>query len=679
MKHLLSFYSAVLTGNPNVGKSTVFNALTGMKQHTGNWPGKTVVTAQGRFRFENSELSLTDLPGTYSLCASSPDEQAAREALLSGQYDCIIIVADASCLERNLPLILQITELSNRVVLCLNLMDEARKKHLAPDAARLSSLLGIPVIPTSARSGEGMDALRRTAFDIAAGTLVPHPRRIIYDPAIEEASALIREAIPCTRALSLLLLSPEGREELLRELNIPHREPLTEVFRKAGLLLKNCPDCREHITETLVHESEAICRACTGTGDTHRERDRRLDRLMTSRATGIPLLLLLLTGVFYLTIIGANIPSELLSRGFSWLWEQWRRLLELGNASPFLIGLTADGMLGTMGDVVSVMLPPMAIFFPLFALLEDSGYLPRVAFILDRFFAGAGTQGKQALTMMMGFGCNACGITGCRIIESDRERKIAALTNNFSPCNGRFPTLLALISSFLVGSLPPAWRSLLGAVLLVGVILLSILISLAVTRLLSATVLKGSSGSFVLELPPYRRPRFLKTILRSLTDKTLSVLGRAVAVALPAGAVIWLLANIDCGEQSILAAFTGWIDPFARLMGLDGVIFTAFLLGFPANETVLPLALMLYTSGGTAVGIESTEQLHHILLQNGWGWETAICAMLFTLMHFPCSTACITFYKEHKSLKWTLLAFFLPTLLGILCCMLVNLVFRLFG
>ena len=673
-KKALRSYRAVLTGNPNVGKSTVFNALTGLKQHTGNWPGKTVVTAEGNFRYGNSEFVLTDVPGTYSLCAGSPDEEAARDAVLSQGYDCVVIVADASSPERQLPLILQVLEASDKAVVCLNLVDEARKKHISTDVKKLSELLGVPVIPTAARSGEGLDELKRTIEGVADGSIVTDPVRTKYNESVEKAAALIEASlddVPSKRALSLMLLCKNERPQLQSLFCMT--DELSRAFLCADTELGEC-DVQQQLSAALAERSESICRECV-IGGGHSERDRRLDRIMTSRRTGIPILLLLLTVVFYMTIIGANYPSELLSAGFEYLKTGCRSLFSMLGAGAFVTGLVVDGMLGTLGSVVSVMLPPMAIFFPLFALLEASGYLPRAAFILDSSFQKAGVSGKQALTMMMGFGCNACGITGCRIIENESQRKIAALTNNFSPCNGRFPTLIALISAFLAGSLSAALRSAAGALILAGVIVLSVAVSLAVSKLLSLTMLRGDSTSFVMELPPYRRPRIINTIVHSLTDKALSVLLRAVAVAVPAGAVIWLLANISVNGQTIADMMTGALDPFARFIGLDGVILTAFILGFPANETVLPIALMLYASKGTMTGYDSLEQLYTILTQNGWTAVTAICAMIFTVMHFPCSTACITFYKETRSLRWTVLAVLLPTLCGVICCAIVSHIF----
>lgn len=676
-KNQYRIFSAVLAGNPNVGKSTVFNALTGMKQHTGNWPGKTVVTAEGHFRYKDCEFVLTDLPGTYSLNADSPDEEAAKEAILYNNPDCIIIVADASALERNLNLILHILEISTKAVVCLNLIDEARKKQINPNSDKLSSMLGVPVITAAARSGKGLDKLMAAAYDIACGNIKTSEAEINYGAKVESAANIIKNSLPnninSKRFLSLELLDKNHRDEILRKKHIPFTPELERAIKKADNILSEYKDIDYIRSQTIVNKSEEIYNSCVTIGNkSYNQRDRRIDKIMTSKRTGIPIMLLLLALVFYITIIGANYPSQCLAQLFDLITEKLRELFSIWNVNSFLSRIFIDGMVGTLGSVVSVMLPPMAVFFPLFSLLEDLGYLPRVAFNLDRCFYCAGTQGKQALTMMMGFGCNACGITGCRIIETERERKIAALTNNFSPCNGRFPTLIAIISAFLVGGIPSPLRSFAGAAMLVGVIILSIIISLAASKLLSLTVLKGKPSSLVLELPPYRRPQFLKTIIRSIIDKTLAVLGRAVVVAIPAGIIISLLANTFINGQSIISYITAFLDPFAHAIGLDGVMLTAFILGFPANEIVLPIALMIYLSNGTMTDYDTFEQLHSILTANGWTTVTAICVMIFTVMHFPCSTACLTFYKETKSIKWTLAAFFLPTLCGIICCLLVN-------
>lgn len=402
------------------------------------------------------------------------------------------------------------------------------------------------------------------------------------------------------------------------------------------------------------------------------------DRLLTSKATGIPIMLALLFLIFWITISGANYPSELLFRMFSWiearLWE-W-----FAGAPPFVSGLLIGGMYRVLSWVVSVMLPPMAIFFPLFTLLEDLGYLPRIAFNMDKFFKKAHAHGKQALTMCMGFGCNACGVIGCRIIDSPRERLIAILTNNFVPCNGRFPTMISIITMFFAGAVASGFcQSLVSTLILTGVIVLGVTVTLLVSRLLSMTVLKGMPSSFALELPPYRVPQVGKVIVRSIFDRTLFVLGRAVVVAAPAGLLIWLMANIYIGDVSVLSHCAAFLDPFARWFGLDGVILMAFILGLPANEIVMPIIIMTYMATGTLTEMDSVWELHTLLVSNGWTWLTAVCTMLFSLMHFPCATTCLTIKKETGSWKWTAAAFVLPTVIGLSVCFLITSAVRLFG
>lgn len=430
----------------------------------------------------------------------------------------------------------------------------------------------------------------------------------------------------------------------------------------------------------LVETAEAIGAASvTQLRSAAGRREQRLDRLLTSHATGIPLMLLLLAGVLWLTITGANYPSQLLSDGLFWVQDRLSDLFAYLNAPAWLHGALVLGVYRVLAWVVSVMLPPMAIFFPLFTLLEDFGYLPRVAFVLDHAFQRAKACGKQALTMCMGFGCNAAGVVGCRIIDSPRERLIAILTNNFVPCNGRFPTLIAIITMFFVGTSGGPGRGLLAALLLTGVILLGVFLTFGVSRLLSGTLLRGVPSSFTLELPPYRRPRIGQVVVRSVLDRTLFVLGRAAAVAAPAGLLIWLCANVQVGGDSILNWCTGFLDPFARLLGLDGVILMAFLLGFPANEIVIPIIIMAYLSTGSLLEFDSLDALRQLLVDHGWTWLTAVCTMLFSLMHWPCSTTCLTIGKETKSAKWTLLSIAIPTGIGMAVCFLVASAARLLG
>ena len=686
-----------LAGNPNVGKSTVFNALTGMRQHTGNWAGKTVANASGTFTHKNIDFTLVDIPGTYSLMASSPDEEAAREFICFGQPDCIIVVLDATCLERNLNLALQILEVNKKAVICVNLLDEATKKGIQIDLDELSLYLGVPVVGTAARSGEGLDELKDAVFDVATGKRKVFGTKIKYNSNLEKAITKLENIIEDSklfddktfsylskRFLALRLIDCDKKldnsiKEYFNFSLIEHKtinKAFTEIHNELENIGMKQDDIRDIIVEGIVAKAQEIYAHCTCLCDKcYSRRDRKLDKILTSKLTGIPIMLLLFGVIFYITISGANYPSELLSMAFSKVQEWLYGLFDLLHSPPFLKGLLIDGMFKTLSWVVAVMLPPMAIFFPLFTLLEDFGYLPRVAFNMDRFFAKSGTSGKQSLKMLMGFGCNACGVTGCRIIESPRERIIATVTNNFVPCNGRFPTLIAIITMFFATGISLPFRSLVSAGLLLTVIVFGVVVTLLVSKLLSATLLKGLPSSFTLELPPYRRPQICKTIVRSLLDRTIFVLLRAMCVAAPAGIVIWLMSNIMINGESLCVIISNFLQPLGSLMGLDGVILLAFILGFPANEIVVPIIIMIYTASGTLVEYDSLSSLYNLFVENGWTWVTALCTMIFSLMHFPCSTTCLTIYKETKSLKWTLLSFILPTILGILLCMSINAIF----
>ena len=606
-----------LVGNPNVGKSTVFNALTNLHQHTGNWPGKTVSTARGVYTYHERTYSLVDLPGTYSLHPGSAEEEVTLDYLLSGEADVTLVVADATCLERNLALALQVLRVSWPEVLCVNLLDEAEKKGIRVDLEALSEELGCPVVGTAARGGRGLDDLRQA---LEEAVLLPPPR----PPAACGA---------CT----------------------------------------GCGACECETAAAMARAAAIVRQAVDMDSEAAGASDRALDRLLTSRKTGIPVMLLLLAGVLWLTMVGANVPSQLLSRLLMGWQEPLRGILQALRAPWWLEGALVDGMYRTVAWVVSVMLPPMAIFFPLFTLLEDAGYLPRVAFNLDHFFQRSGAHGRQALTMCMGLGCNACGVMGCRIIQSPRERLIAILTNSFMPCNGRLPTLIALISMFFVAG-SGLWSSFASAAMLMGAIVLAVAMTLWSSRLLAGTVLRGEPSSFSLELPPYRAPQVGQVLVRSILDRTLFVLGRAMEVAAPAGLLIWTAANVRLGGQSILLHLAGLLQPLGGLMGLDGVILLAFLLGFPANEIVVPCILMGYLSAGSLTEYGSLAELHTLLSANGWTAATALCALLLTLFHFPCGTTCLTIWRETRSARWTALAIALPTAVGVGLCVLINLV-----
>lgn len=683
-----------LAGNPNVGKSTVFNSLTGMNQHTGNWPGKTVANAQGKYHYKGSNFILVDIPGTYSLMANSEEEEIARDFICFGEPDATVVVADATCLERNLNLVLQTVEISDRVVLCVNLLDEAKKKKIRINLELLSEKLGIPVVGTSARSGKGLNRLMDAVTVLTSSEIDTHPLQITYDPEIEKAISILQPSVEGilgeklnSRWVALKLL--DGDESLLKSLknylgyDIMSESEITEHLAEAKecleqygiknilrdrIVTKIVGICEEIGQETIVYEKKEYA-----------ARDQKIDKILTSKATGIPIMILLLCFIFWLTITGANYPSELIYNGLFWLEDRISEFFISISAPAWVSGILVDGVYRTLAWVVSVMLPPMAIFFPLFTLLEDLGYLPRVAFNLDNCFRKACAHGKQSLTMCMGFGCNACGVIGCRIIDSPRERLIAILTNNFVPCNGRFPTLIAIITMFFAGVVAGPFQSVVSTLVLTGVIVFGVIMTLLISRILSKTILKGMPSSFNLELPPYRRPQIGKVIVRSIFDRTLFVLRRAVVIAAPAGLVIWLLANIHIGGMSLLAQCAGFLDPFARLLGMDGYILMAFILGFPANEIVIPIIIMSYMATGTLTDYESLAQLHTLFVNHGWTWLTAVCVMLFSLMHWPCGTTCMTIKKETQSMKWTMLSFAIPTVTGIVVCFLVANTVRLLG
>lgn len=684
-----------LAGNPNVGKSTVFNQLTGMNQHTGNWPGKTVANAQGWCSDGQQGYVMVDIPGCYSLMAHSTEEEVARDFICFENPDAVVVVCDATCLERNLNLVLQIMEATTNVVVCVNLMDEAKKKKIFLHLDMLEQRLGIPVAGTAARSNKGLDqiytGLKRCLEQIEEEG--DKPALIQYPQYIENAIARLLPAVEqlangkaearwlCAR----LLDANENLMEAVRKYRKPVADSeevvsclaeIWEEWKSSGISQEQVSD---DMATVFINKAESLCKDIVEyENQTYNRKDRKLDWIFTSKATGFPIMFLVLLGIFWITITGANYPSELISTVLFKI-EAW--LVGLADAAgvPVIITeLLFHGVYRVLAWVVAVMLPPMAIFFPLFTLLEDFGYLPRVAFNLDRCFKKCSACGKQALTMCMGFGCNAAGIIGCRIIDSPRERLIAMITNNFVPCNGRFPTMIAIITMFFVGGATGAFSSILSAAILSGVIILGIIMTLVISKLLSATILKGVPSSFTLELPPYRRPQIGKVIVRSIFDRTLFVLGRAISVAAPAGLVIWLLANISVGNATLLAHCSGFLDPLARLMGLDGVILLAFILGFPANEIVVPIIIMSYMAEGSIRDISDLSVLKELLVANGWTWITAVSTMLFSLMHWPCSTTCLTIRKETQSMKWTAVSWLVPTVTGFVVCFLFTTIARVF-
>jgi ferrous iron transport protein B len=721
-------YVVALSGNPNVGKSTVFNALTGLNQHTGNWPGKTVTRAEGGFSFADNNYKMVDLPGAYSLISKSADEEIARNFILFGKPDVTVIVVDATRLERNLNLVLQILEITEKVVICLNLVDEAERTGVMINTRSLSRDLGVPVISTVARYKKGLQDLLGAINDLATGKIKNRPKirsygngkfsqaiKSVSDKLIKEfpeientnwlAERLLDEDEDIIRSLksgelldhvqSDLEYSQFDAEKLTRDtVNLAYKfeSEIEKILEESSKLRKDLAvNFHDELVEDHYKEAARIASHCITYPDKKKRFyfDQALDRIVTSKAWGFPIMFLLLAIILWITIMGANYPSQLLAflllDNLHPVLKNFSTFLQL----PFwLDGVLIDGMYLSTAWVISVMLPPMAIFFPLFTLLEDFGYLPRVAYNLDKLFRKAGTHGKQALTMSMGFGCNAAGVIATRIIDSPRERLIAIITNNFALCNGRWPTQI-LIASLFIGSLvPPYLAGFISSAAVIFVAVLGIFLTFVTSWFLSRTVLKGESSAFSLELPPYRPPRFWFTIYTSLIDRTIFVLWRAIIFALPAGALIWLVSNIDIQGIPIAEYLVTWMDPFAVLLGLNGIILLAYIVAIPANEIVIPTILMLTVllSGLTGIGegtgvifeLDDQKDLMYLFEIGGWTLLTAINLMIFSLIHNPCSTTLFTIYKETRSIKWTALSAMLPLIMGFVITFIIAQLWQLF-
>ena len=593
----------ILAGNPNVGKSTIFNSLTGLRQHTGNWTGKTVGCSYGFFETKNKNLMIIDTPGTYSLRADSPDEKAAMDTLCFEPCRHIVYVCDACCLERSLYLLLQIMEKRTDIIVCINLIDEAKRKGIEIDIEKLSDELKLPVMEMSASRGDGIDEL-------------------INEITKKGCSKIKNDELRST----------------------------TDALKKrsAEIALKTLKE---------KYGSNKIC---------------ILDRLLCSRALGIPIMLIMLFALLWISTSAANIPTALLNAVFSHLGEALRRCLFSLGLGELLTAAIIDGIYSTTAWVIAVMLPPIVIFFPLFTLLEDLGLLPRISFNMDPLFKCCGSCGKQALTMCMGLGCNAVGVTSSRIISSPGQRLVSILTNSFMPCNGRFPTIILLSSiAFPLGS------SFLAPAAVTLSILLGAAVTLISTRLLTPVLCKGEALSFTLELPPYRKPKIIETLIHSLYDRSAKVLFRAIKASAPAGLVIWLLANIKIADISLIAHISAFLDAPASIIGLNGTILFAFILALPANEIVMPIIMMCCCSGSSLMELPGATEMAVILNDAGWSVSTMICVIIFTLFHWPCSTTLMTIKKECGKIKWVILSAILPCLWGTVLCMLVNCILKI--
>ena len=671
-----------LIGNPNVGKSTIFNGLTGMRQHTGNWPGKTVAKATGFKVYNGIKYQFEDLPGTYSLLAHSKEEEVTRDFVYFEDYDGLIVVCDATALERNLNLVFQVLEITDKVILCVNLLDEAKKKKINIDLEKLSLMLKIPVVGMVARDKKGFSELFSCLEEIVSkksGYL-----KIDYDFLSEEINCL-KKFLPNSFVNSdnviLRYLTDDYNfindfdfkygTNLMR--NLEAKELKKKVLNNLRMRGINQDDIETLITEKINEESLEVCNMVVFyEKEDYNKKDRFLDKILTNKITGIPIMLLLWFVILWLTITLANIPSDFLYEKFFWFEDVFFNFLINLNIPLWFSDLLLHGVYRVMAWVVAVMLPPMAIFFPLFTLLEDFGLLPRIAFNLDKAFEKCSSCGKQALTMLMGFGCNAVGVTGARVIDSPRERLIAIITNSFVPCNGRFPLLISLITMFLVTD---NTSGLMRAFILLLFILLGVVVTFIVSKILSLTILKGVPSSFTLELPPYRRPQIGKVLVRSLIDRTWFVLKRAIMVSAPAGLVIWILSNVSFNGMTLLKYMTLFLEPFGKFIGLDGVILGAFILGFPANEIVIPIMIMGYMSLGMITDMSDLSLLKELFINNGWSVLTAICVMIFSLFHFPCLTTVWTIKKETGKVRWSIISFLVPLIIGVSLCFFVRILF----
>ena len=674
-----------LIGNPNVGKSTIFNGLTGMRQHTGNWPGKTVAKATGYKVYNSVSYQFEDLPGTYSLLAHSKEEEVTRDFVYFDDYDSLIVVCDATALERNLNLVLQVLEITDKVVVCVNLLDEAKKKGIEINLKKLSSLLKVPVVGVVARDKKGFEDLLNAVKEVSLkkdGYL-----KIDYDELLIKDLYKLKKIIPVqyVNSENVILRYLSGdygfinafdfkyKTNLMRNLEAKKlREDILNKLMDKGIKFS---DIETLMMETVNEKSFSVCeKVVRYNKENYDKKERIIDKWLTNKITGIPIMLLLLFLILWVTISLANIPSDFLYEKFFEFEDILYDFLVDIHLPIWITDMLVHGVYRVLAWVVAVMLPPMAIFFPLFTLLEDFGLLPRIAFNLDKSFEKCSSCGKQALTMVMGFGCNAVGVTGARIIDSPRERLIAIITNSFVPCNGRFPLLISLITMFLLTNNS---SGLMRAFILMIFILVGVIVTFVVSKILSNTVLKGVPSSFTLELPPYRRPQIGKVLVRSLLDRTLFVLKRAIIVSAPAGLVIWLFSNLEFDGISLLEWCSSFFNPFGKAIGLDGVIIMAFILGFPANEIVIPIMIMGYMSLGTITDMNDLNLLKELFVSNGWTWVTAICVMLFSLFHFPCLTTLLTIKKETGKFSWTILSFIIPLIIGISLCFTLKTLFYL--
>ncbi len=654
-----------LVGNPNVGKSTIFNFLTGMHQHTGNWTGKTVDIAKGYKKCNNTIYEFIDLPGVYSLMAHSKEEEVTRDFIYFDNYDALLIVCDAVSLEKNLNLVLNVLEVTDKVIICINLIDEAKKKGIEIKYKELSNLLNVPILPVIAKEKRGLDKIIDSLDNLYKCPNIAY--KPYYNNIIENSIIMLSD-YTTNRAEALKLISDKtfiknyGNEE---KLNIKINKIRKYLFDSGIEDVNDTISTKiQNISKSLVDKTVLFHKK------DYNKRDIFIDKIVTNKIFSYPFMLLLIMFIFYLTIKGANYPSDALYSLFFSFDDYLISFLNFIYMPSLITDILINGIYKTVATVISVMLPPTVIFFFLFSFFEDLGLLPRIAFNLDNVFSKCGSCGKQALTMSMGFGCNAVAVMGGRIIDSKRERLLAIITNSFIPCNGRFPILITIISLFIITKT----NTLLSSIVLTLLILFSILFTFLITKILSITALKGEKSSFTLELPPYRLPKIRSVFIHSVTNRTLSILKRAIYISVPFGIIIWLMTNIKINDNSLFLVVSNYLNPISSLFGLDGIIILAFILGLPASEIIIPLMIMGYMNTDFLIDISSLNNIKMVLLNNGWTVKTALCTLIFTILHYPCMTTILTIFKETKSLKFTFYSIFIPLFCGLLLCFIINLI-----
>lgn len=649
----------LLCGNPNVGKSSIYNILTHSHEHTGNWTGKTVELSTKKI--VGTDYYLVDLPGIYSLSSLSEEENIAKMTMLFSDYKSIIYVVDATQIEKNLNLLFQILQINKNIILCINMIDELENKNIKLDTNILSNILGIKVIKFSTYKNIGYNELIEA---IKEDNYCEY--NYYYNEEIEKHINNISSYLPVgfnNRYMSISVLNKD--EYLVKYVKERYGINLENNDVKNYIMNINSEEISDQISIKINTLSRIV------TNEVFKKSGENsislLDKIFSNKIYSIIMMTFIMFLIFLITITLANYPSDLLGELFNKFEYFIYKLCLNFNIPKVIYEPILFGVYRVVTFIISVMFPPLVIFFIMWTYAEESGILPRIAFNFDKICSYSNCHGKQCLTMCSGFGCNACAVVGARIMDNKRDRIIAILTNSFIPCNGRFPMIIAIITMFLVNSN----NKILVSIYLCGFVILAMIISFLISFILSKTILKGYPSFFVLELPEYKKVKLSKILKTSIVYKSLSILKKAILVSIPAGLIIWLLTNININNMSVFLIISNFLDKFAKIIGLDGNILLSFILALPANEIVLPIIIMGYLGNSNISLISDYIGIKSILLNNGWTVNTAICTILFSLMHFPCGTTLSTI-KSEIGYKWAFYSFIIPLITGIVFLLIYN-------